>query len=131
MISTLPNARWLCLPSDLAGEDWMEKCQELDEALGPQGLELAEESVVLRYEGVHCQVCRPVIGPKRPVSSPFQLIDWKAAPVQRKLLTGQKWEEIFTQVQEHSRGKTPSFMLYLRRRRVPELILEIEALFYE
>lgn len=135
--SILPNMRWLCLPSEVNGEDWWELGQALDDRLSELGMDLAEESVYLLYRsGSPCLVARSVIGPIREMALPLQRIDWKSAPVHRKTLTGQYWDELFREVMSEGQsigreGDALFFMLCLRRRLSPELTLSVEVIFSE
>jgi hypothetical protein len=145
--SHLANIRWLSTESQNLGQDWFERSLELDMALEDLGLDLAEESVFLIYsegpsevlEGKgRCRIGRSVIGPKREVSRPFSLIDWKAAPVWRENVQGETLEEILEQAQDQhfkahrgAKALAPEFILCVKRQLAPELKLRVEAIFHE
>ena len=147
MNSYLANMRWLAVPSDSLGRDWFAKTQELDARLSLEGMDLAEESVYLLFsetpadilEGKGlCLVARSVIGPKKNVEAPLKLIDWVAAPVWRKEVSGESWEDIleksFELHQEALKGSkklAKSFGLCIRRKLIPELVTEVDVLFNE
>jgi hypothetical protein len=145
MQSILPNLRWLTVPSDVLGEDWREKAQEIDDTLAALGMDLAEESVYLLFdrspgamaegEG-QCMIARPVVGPKKQLEAPFQLLDWKAAPVQIAEIGAATWPEVLGQaagIWEDliRKGQQPqrAFMLRVRRELRPYLTIVLEVLF--
>jgi hypothetical protein len=145
--SILPNQRWLTLPSKSLGEDWWDKCLEIDEVLPRYGLDLADESVyflydrspgpVLNREG-ECLVARSVIGPKKEWEKPFKLIDWVSAPVYRKVLRSETWDQILEEaylewenLQQMNIKVSRSFILCLKRQIEGALKLHIEVIFSE
>lgn len=123
----LSNMRFICLPSEKEGEDWMEKASEIDRFLSLGQWELAEESVYILFNQPEVQVARPVIGPRVAVERPFMLIDWTTAPVERKLLQGLNWGDIFDQISNEKAER--SFILCLKRRLGSSLELSVEVIF--
>ena len=147
MNSILPNRRLLCLPSESRGEDWAGQVLKIDDYLSGLGMDLAEESVfllfdrgpgaVLNNEG-HTIVGRSVVGPKKMVENPLQLIDWVAQPVHRKKMESSNWQDVFEEayqewekLQQLNQKTSPSFILCLKRRVSDALVLEIEVIFSE
>ncbi len=143
----LPNLRWLAIHSLELGQDWYQKSLELDQELEGLGMDLAEEAVYLIYSenpdqvlegGGLCLVARSVIGPRREVSQPLSLLDWKATPVWREKLSDNALAEMleraavlhletFEGAQRAARG----FILSVRRELHPELSLSCEVIFHE
>jgi hypothetical protein len=145
--SLLANIRWLCLPSDDLGADWFDKSRAIDGQIEAQGFDLSEESVYLLFtespdyilegEG-HCLVARPVIGPLKEVSTPFQIIDWRAAPVWQEKLQGETLEEILISARDAkekavkgTRKFKNSFYLKVKRELRDELLVSVEGIFHE
>lgn len=147
MNSHLPNIRWLAMPSEALGEDWLEKSAELDRSLEAYGMDLAEEAVYLIYSHSpeeilagqgQCLIARSVIGPKKAVEPPFTLVDWMAAPIWREEVSGETLIDLLENAQMawsklSGRGKTvaKSFSLVVRRKLTPDLKLEVETIFHE
>lgn len=147
MNSLLPNLRWLSIPSDKDGHDWLQKSIEIDESLEGLGLDLMEETVYLLYSAspdevlagtTECIVARPVIGPKKTVGDKLTLVDWTSASVYRETLTAETFDLILKEAsQSFSRAKKaliqPSrpFMLRIQRRLEDKLLLSVEAIFYQ
>lgn len=145
--SLLPNQRWLSVPSENQGQDWLEKSLFLDQKLEGFGLDLAEESVYLLYSSTpdevlegntECMIARSVIGPMRTVDAPMKIVDWKAAPVWRELISGEGLVDILENAQElYFKAKqgpkmlAPDFALCVRRELTPELKVRIEVIFHE
>lgn len=145
--SHMANIRWLCIPSETSGEDWLEKSSLLDSSLESLGMDLAEEAVYLLFSEApsdilegngQCLIARSVIGPKRSVGAPLKLIDWKAAPVLRERILGEGLTEILENAQDlHFKAQKDSkdlardFALCVKRELVPELKLRVEAIFHE
>lgn len=145
--SHLANIRWLAIPSDGSGQDWFEKSILLDQTLESYGLDLAEEAVYLLYSDTpeeilegngQCLVARSVVGPKREVESPLNLVDWKALPVWREKLQGDSLVDLLEKAQDArlkaAEGPKPfakSFMLVVKRRLEGEIKLEVETIFHE
>lgn len=147
MNSLLANMRWLCLPSENLGQDWLVKSQELDASLALEGMDLAEETVYLLFSNApseildgngQCLVARSVIGPKKNMEEPLRLIDWKAAPVWQETLQGETLAELLEsaavkreKAQKAGRALARPFSLCVRRRLVPGLVLSTEVIFHE
>lgn len=146
--SLLANLRWLCLPSETLGADWFQKSSEIDSILSLEGMDLSEEATFLLFSDEpseildgngQCLVARPVIGPKKEMTAPFKLIDWKAAPVWREKLQGETLIEILESAEavraKASKGGTRTFAapfcLYVKRSLKGELILSVEGIFHE
>jgi len=145
--SHLANIRWLAIPSDGSGQDWFEKSILLDQTLESYGLDLAEEAVYLLYSDTpeeilegngQCLVARSVVGPKREVEPPLNLVDWKALPVWREKVKGDSLVDLLEEAQDArlkaSEGPKPfakSFMLVVKRRLDGEIKLEVETIFHE
>ncbi len=147
MNSILPNMRLLGQFSENRGEDWATLSLGVDDVLSSLGMDLAEEAVylvfdrapgaVLNHEG-KALVARSVVGPKKQVEAPLQLIDWVSAPVHRKLLKGKTWESVlqvsykeWENLQTLNQKTSRSFILCLRRKVLDALMLEIEVIFSE
>jgi len=147
MNSLLPNLRFLCLPSENLGQDWLEKSQQLDGLLTAEGFDLAEEAIyllfsdnpsnILESEG-QCLIARPVIGPKKELPTGLNLIDWKAAPIWREAISGETYIELLESAEEARTKATKGrsdfaqpFILRIRRKLKPKLILFVEAIFHE
>lgn len=145
MKSILSNCRWLTLESEVLGKDWSEKAQEIDENLEGLGMDLAEETVFLLFdrspgaisagEG-RCRVARSVIGPKRRLEGPLELVDWIQAPVHQITLKVGTWTEVLNQcykewenLQRQGHKPVSPFMILVKRRLEPELELKLEVLF--
>ena len=144
MNSSLPNIRWLAIPSDTVGSDWYEKSLEVDSVLSSEGMDLAEEAIYLLFsespEDIldgkgHCLVARSVIGPKKSFRSPFSLIDWVASPVWRENVEGDTLTDILTMSKEVRRKASAAlakpFFLCVRRRLCPELEITTEVIFHQ
>jgi hypothetical protein len=147
MNSLLPNLRFICLPSENLGLDWFEKAQSLDNILTSEGLDLAEEAVYLLFSEHpsnileshgQCLIARSVIGAKKELPEGLKLIDWKAAPVWREAVTGEAYteileevEEIRTKAQRNSLPFAETFILRIRRKLSPKLVLLVETIFHE
>ena len=147
MNSLLPNLRFLCLPSENLGQDWLEKSQKLDGLLTSEGFDLAEEAIYLLFSENpsdileshgQCLVARAVIGPKKELPEGLNLIDWKAAPIWREAISGETYVEILESVEEIRtraiKGRSDfaqPFILRIRRKLKPKLILLVEAIFHE
>jgi hypothetical protein len=147
MKSLLPNCRFLTVASEHLGKDWAQRSQEVDEHLDSFGMELAEESIFLLYDRApgaimagegRCQVARSIIGPKKRVEKPFQLIDWVQAAVYRRSIKATDWnrilEECYSEWEKlHREGNkiASPFMVLVKRRLSPELNLTLEVLFHE
>lgn len=147
MNGLLANLRLLCLPSENLGQDWFEKSAVIDSILQTEGMDLSEESTFIYFsdepseilEGNgQCLIARPVIGPKKEMSAPFKLTDWKAAPVWRETLQGETLTELLesaegVRLKAHKgpRSFAKPFYLCVRRKLSPELILSVEGIFYE
>jgi hypothetical protein len=139
----LPNLRWVCVPSETLGEDWLEKSQTLDHTLPLQGMDLAEEVIYLLFslgpqevlDGKgECLIARSVIGPKKALPPPFRLIDWTSSEVWRTYLKGENLRqqlESLEVLRSHSALKAQSFMMCVRRQLSPHLSIKVEALLYE
>lgn len=145
--SLLPNLRWLAIPSENLGQDWMNQSLFLDQQLEELGMDLAEEAVYLIYSGTpedvlegngQCLIARSVIGPKRQVEGPLKLIDWKASPVWRQKVPGTSLVEMLESVQDMyfkaaigPKGFAKAFTLCVKRELQPELRLSVETIFHE
>ena len=143
----LPNARFLAIKSEHLGRDWSDCVQKLDSQLDALGMDLASETVYLLFDrspgaisagegGV--LVARPVIGPKKALSAPFELVDWVQAPVHKKRLRSVDWTGLLDEcsgewerLQRENVNVTGPFMLELRKLLGPELELELSVLFRE
>ena len=123
----LPNLRFITLPSEGQGEDWMERSSEIDAFLGQTQWELSEETVYLIFEGEGAVVARPVIGPKLTVEKPFTLLDWVSTPVEIKAIQASSWELLLEQIS--SEKATRRTLLSLKRRLTPTLSLRAELIF--
>ncbi|WP_408097037.1 hypothetical protein ACJVC5_18540 [Peredibacter sp. HCB2-198] len=139
--------RWICLPSEDRGQDWLVKSQELDARLPHEGMDLAEETVYLLFSGTPSEmlegngrtlIARSVIGPKKNLERPFELVDWKAAPVWRERLQGETLTELLEDAEakrfrgeKEGRAFAKPFSICVRRRLVPGLKLETEVIFHE
>lgn len=144
-MSFLPNMRLLALPSDALGEDWFEKGQLIDQELSKGDWEVAEESTYLFFSASpedvlngdgQCLVARSIIGPKREVAAPWILNDWTAAPVWQGMLKGQTLSEKLANASElrasarkELKKIAEPFILCVRRKLVPELVIETFVLF--
>jgi hypothetical protein len=141
------NQRLVCLPSQGLGEDWVELSTSIDEMIPGYGLDLSEEAVILIFnrspgsvldgEG-SCLVARSVIGPLVQLNPPFKLIDQTSQRVNRKNLGESTWNEAleasfgaWQELQRQGKIVQTGFTLCIRRRLVPELILELEVIFNE
>ena len=147
MNSLLANMRWLCLPSENLGQDWLPKSQELDASLSLEGMDLAEETVYLLFSDApseilegngQCLVARSVIGPKKNLEGTLRMIDWKAAPVWQETVQGETLTAILVDATEKrakalklNKGFAKPFSLCIRRRLVPGLVLSTEVIFHE
>ena len=147
MNSLLPNLRWLCLPSDNLGQDWFQKARSIDQVLAQEGMDLAEETTFLLFsnapsdilEGIgECVIARAVIGPKKNLTPPWMIQDWRAAPVWREVLQGQTLTEFLENAEERrlkankiERSFAEPFILSVRRHLDPDLRLSVECLFHE
>lgn len=147
MNSLFPNMRLVCLPSFEEGKDWQAREKEIDKCLTSEGLELAEESVYLFFgkkssltpsEKDLCFIGRPVIGPKKQLSSPFVLRDFESRKIYSRRLLSNKWGELLTEVNKKreelcfsERHLSHDFIICLHRRLRPALELESWAIFYE
>lgn len=147
MNSLLANMRWICVPSDSMGQDWLQKSQELDDRLPHEGMDLAEEAVYLLFSDTPSEmlegngralIARSVIGPKKNLEAPLKLIDWKAAPVWREKLVGETLQELLEDAEEKrlraqkaTKAFAKPFSICVRRRLVPGLVLETEVIFHE
>lgn len=147
MNSILPNMRLLGLFSENRGADWSSLVLEIDDVLSGMGMDLAEEKVyflfdrspgaILNHEG-QTLVARSVVGPKKQVEAPLQLVDWVSAPVHRKTLQGKTWESVLQEaykewenLQQLNQKTSRSFILCLNRMVLDALVLEIEVIFSE
>jgi hypothetical protein len=145
--SLLPNQRWLSVPSENLGQDWYEKSLFLDQKLEGLGMDLAEESVYLLFSGTpdevlegnaQCLVARSVIGPKRDVTAPISLVDWKAAPVWRETIVGEGLvdllegaQELYFKAKAGAKPLAKDFALCVKRELTPELRVRIDVIFHE
>jgi len=143
----LANMRLLCLASEGLGEDWSSKLKQIDELILQEGFDLAEESIFLTYDRApgsvmagesQCVIGRSVIGPKKDYPRPFQVVDWKSAPVYLYELKGNDWQNLWEECLSHwenlhraNKKISPSFMLKLKRRLIPSLTLSCSVFFYE
>lgn len=138
--SLLANLRWLCLPSENLGADWFDISRRIDSCLEADGFDLSEESVYLLFstspekieagEG-HCLVARPVIGPLKDVKAPFRIIDWKAAPVLEKRLSGETLPEILASAEDYGKKADKGFFIRVKRSLGDELKLVVDGIFHE
>lgn len=146
MHDILSNQRFLTVASDSLGRDWFDKSQQLDQQLEALGLELSEESVylifdrspgaILALEG-QCLIARPVIGPKKELSSPFAMHDWAQASVWRYQAKLTQWSDLLNgaynsweELQRLNSKLRPSFMVAVKRTLKDKLELNGEVLFY-
>lgn len=138
--SLLANLRWLCLPSENLGADWFNVSRHIDSCLEAEGFDLSEESVYLLFstspekiqEGVgQCLVARPVIGPLKEVRAPFRIIDWKAAPVLEKSLSGSTLPEILISAMAVGKNADKGFFIRVKRSLKDELKLMVDGIFQE
>ncbi len=145
--SLLPNCRFLGKSSEHLGRDWVELSQNIDSHFEGLGMDLADQSVFLLFDRAPgsilageggCLVARSVIGPKKNNLDGLQLIDWIQMPVYRKILNAVEWQSVLQQcytewenLQRQGIKISAPFMLQVRRRLVPDLILELEVLFHE
>ena len=146
-MNQLSNYRWLAIPSENLGEDWLSKSHEIDQVLQNQGLELLSQDVflifnqgpgaILNHEG-QCLVARSVVGPKKEFLPPFRLIDWVSAPVHRFELGAKTWEEAFHEsfdlwqkLIREGKKLSEGFFLFLKKRENEGLELSLEAIFKE
>ena len=118
----LPNFRFIGIPSDSIGQDWMEKVQVIDESLEQSAFELAEEGVYLIFDGSYCLVARSVVGPLKEVPGPLKLLDMHSGPAYETTLSTESWNEIAEIVE--SREKSP-FMIKFDRRLSEKLELKV------
>lgn len=145
--SLLSNQRWISVPSEAHGKDWLEKCSQIDRELRSTGHELAEEVVFLLFdrspgalvegEG-SCRVARSVTGPKSELPAPYQLQDVVSTPVWRRELKGQTLSEVlesafevWQQLVREGNSVRGELILALSRRLKPELNLITEGIFRE
>lgn len=147
MNSLMPNMRWLCLISENLGADWYEKCISIDNRLEHEGLDLTEDSVYLLYsdspekvlEGhAQCMIARSVVGPKKTLTAPFVLVDWKSAPVWKFSLQGETLTEILKaaadlrkNLEKEQRIIARPFSLAIRRELSPVFKISVESIFHE
>lgn len=147
MINLQPNIRLLGHLSDAIGKDWNDKVRVVDSGLSDLGMELSEEVIYLLFSNTpheildgmgECIVARPVIGAKKQVPHPLVLIDVQAREVWQESVMGETLEDLLQQAElARSHGQKQfktfarSFMLTIRRRLVPQLIVECEVLFNE
>jgi hypothetical protein len=139
----LPNLRWVCVPSETLGEDWLEKSLTLDQSLHLQGMDLAEEAVYLLFSlgpqdvldgRGECLIARSVIGPKKALPPPFRSMDWTSTEVWKANLEGENLRqqlESLEVLRTQSSLKAQSFMVCVRRQLRPHLSVKVEALLYE
>ncbi len=147
MRSYLSNHRFLALPSESLGEDWLGVSHALDSNLGDLNLELAEESVYLIYdrapgallngEGT-CLIARPVIGPQTAPVAPLRLFDWSSRLSFEAPIKAREWRDILQESQEEWERLTrenPDFkgklVLRVKRRLETTLQLSVESLFLD
>lgn len=122
-MTILSNMRLLGLYSKVEGQDWAKLVTEIDSELEALGYDLAEETVVLEFEGDRVRVMRPVIGGVKELPSPWILVDRSGGDFKGKVLEGQTWDEILDQISESK------FTLLLRRRIHRELETSVEVVF--
>lgn len=143
----LANTRFLSLPSDHLGKDWMERSGLIDSYLEQLGMELSEETVFMIFDRApgaiiagegHCLVARSVIGPKSHVERPLQMTDWIQGPIHLKSLVSLDWDlalkacyQEWENLQRSAVKIASPFMILVNRRLAPELIVSLEVLFHE
>lgn len=143
----LPNARFLGLTSLHSGQDWDELIPQIDQLMDEIGLSLSEETIILIFpesaqsvtEGTsECKVCRPVVGPKKQVPSPYFIEDWVQQTVFSFPIKSEGWDEVFIECSQirnqlilDNKKIKNGLMLLLKRELLPDLKLTIEAVFQE
>lgn len=146
-MNLLPNMRLLGISSENEGMDWFEKQQLIDQKIEASDWELTEEVSYLFFSHTpqdilegrgECFVARPVTGPKREVAAPWILKDWTAAPVWQHEIQGQTLLEMLnaaqkarTLAQKELKKMQEPFILCVRRKLIPELVIETLVLFNE
>lgn len=143
----LSNLRWLCLPSENQGKDWIEKSADLDINLEKYGLDLEEAGVYLIFSesprsilenNGHCLVARSVTGPWKEPEPPLVIIDFVSRPVWRKTLSGNGLYDLLseadsfrTELLMQGKSARETFILLVRRELKPDLKVNVEVIFQE
>lgn len=76
-------------------------------------------------------MARPVIGPLKEVRAPFRIIDWKAAPVLEKSLSGSTLPEILISAMAVGKNADKGFFIRVKRSLKDELKLMVDGIFQE
>jgi hypothetical protein len=113
--------RLLGLTSGESGRDWDTLTKKIDLMLEAQGFDLAEETIVIEFDGEKATVYRPVIGGLRELPAPWILTDRTSREVNIRTLNGEFWDDIFGEIGEEK------FTILLKRRLGKELTLKAET----
>ncbi len=122
--------RLLGLPSESEGRDWNRLSKRIDTFIESEGLDLAEETVLIHSGAKGTTVFRPVIGGLRELTAPWILRDRTARNVEMTKLQAENWDDLEDEINAlRAKNKSGEFTLMLKRRMEGELVLSAQVFF--